>query len=137
MKSLCLISLILLFTSCGGMKKTPVYGNSQDIIFQESFDERDIEKHKEKFFVLSGSYTFDPLGQRNTIASRFNGNTENSLLFGPENLTNYSLEASFFFLSTADNTVAAGVGGAVLQVSRFTFIQLVSKWANSGFSTIM
>ena len=93
------------------MNKTPVYGDGQDVVFKESFDETDIEKHKEKFFVLSGSYTFDPLGERNTLASRFNGNTENSLLFGPENLTNYSLEASYFFLSTANNTVAAGMGG--------------------------
>ena len=111
MKSFCLFCIATILISCSSMKKTPIYGNGQDVIFKESFNETDIEKHKEKFFVLSGSYTFDPLGERNTIASRFNGNTENSLLFGPENLTNYSLEASFFFLSTANNTVAAGMGG--------------------------
>ena len=111
MKITLLMLSTLLFASCGNMYKSSVNSNNKDVIFSESFNHKNLEDYKDSFFVLSGNYVLDPLGDRNALTSRYNGNTENALLFGPEKLSNYTLEASFFYLSTANNTVAAGVGG--------------------------
>ncbi|MDD7986271.1 hypothetical protein PQO01_15075 [Lentisphaera marina] len=111
MKTALLSLLVLLLASCGSMYKSSVASNSNDVIFSETFDHKNLEDYKDSFFVLSGNYVLDALGGRNALTSRFNNNRENALLFGPEKLSNYSLETSFFYKSTANNTVAAGLGG--------------------------
>ena len=103
--------------------------NNNKILFSEDFNLKDLGNLDSKFFVLGGNYVPARMGGRHAIASNYSGVTQNALLFGSKKLKNYTLEASYFFTSTAPDTIAAGMGGAG---QRGFKIHLVPQGNNQG-----
>ena len=130
---LCLLTCASLL-SCTSSKSGDSFSQpTGKVIFSEDFKPAGLKNLEERFFVLGGRYTPSRMGGRHTISSSYSGVTQSGLLFGPKNLKDYTLEASFFFTSTAGDTIAAGLGGGG---QRGFKIHLVPQSNNSGILRI-